>query len=164
MTVIDEQYIKYFLPIQELDAVSMNPATHVADVKPDDLFMMSQLSAYATADANAIAVSKKIRYQDLLETLSSDMSIGKIKFCIDELSNNLSVLSGDSEYLSDAIVLSVFNLSTYIDSSILDLSNTVSSNYVKNYSNIRQLIKRNNDPANPATFVSKMRVDNGIMT
>jgi len=89
--MIAENYIKTFLPIQELDEV--RPIGGIVPVGPDDLFLMSQLSSYSSNAGNAVMVSKKISYKNLSEKISADLSIGKSKQDIIKLSTDLRTLS-----------------------------------------------------------------------
>ena len=60
--MIPSEYISTFIPIQELDECAPLVNNGIAHVNPDDLFLMSQISAYATNARSAVAVSKKIKY------------------------------------------------------------------------------------------------------
>lgn len=135
--MIPAEYIKTFLPIQELDEIKPQTNTSVASIKPNDLFLMSQISARASGSSNAVAVSKKINYKNLSEKLSDDFSIGGIKLSvigklqpIEDLSNELCT---NTRLLSDAIQLSTQVLSSTIDDLCISLSTTVDLDYIKKY-------------------------------
>ena len=115
--MIPAEYIKTFIPIQELDQVRLSNG--IADIRDDDLFLMSQISAYASRDSNAVAVSKKVNYKQLSDKLSNDFSIAGIKLSIDNIHQPVDVLSNDlcaiSSFLSSSIATSVDVLSSYSD-------------------------------------------------
>ena len=56
---------------------------------------MSKISAYATSDTDAIAVSKKITYRDLSRRLSCDFDVSAVKGDIQYISNYVSCMSND---------------------------------------------------------------------
>lgn len=139
--MIDSEYIKKFLPIQELDELKVVPGETTVRLSADDLFLMSKLSAYATTSSDAIAVSKKLTYKNLADKLSDDFDLYGMSCSV---SSDISALSAaivlstltlstmideTSSFLSDSIYLSVNVLSNEIES----LSNTVSSDYIKKY-------------------------------
>ena len=50
---------------------------NVIDLSADDLFLISKVSAYSTDEQNAVTVSKKMRYGDFQDRISTDLSIFK---------------------------------------------------------------------------------------
>ena len=112
--MVNENQIKYFLPLHELDGLtSTTPGKPL--LSADDLFLISQVSAYATNESNAVTVSKKLRYGDLANAVSSDLSIAKMRNDIwyiatnripklsSELSETSSLLSGTIDSLSATV-------------------------------------------------------------
>ena len=164
--MIPAKYIKTFLPIQELDDIKPVADASIAPLKPDDLMLVSQISAYATSESNAVAVSKKIRYEDLAKKISSDFNISSININIYDLSDALSTLSSKTETsvadLCAVIALCAESLSTYTNDVSTDLSTAIYNGYVAKYSNSYDVVVRNpNDNFNPASILSAIHVVDG---
>ena len=107
--MVDEFYIKKFLPLHELDEL-VAPTGQLVDLSSDDLFLMSKVSAFVDDDHDAVTVSKKIRYGNIRDKLSSDFGIAKIKSDIIEISGNLNDLSGKFIILSGRVDVISSNL------------------------------------------------------
>ena len=73
--MIDEACIKEFLPIQELERLQKTGASGVIDLSANDLFLISKMLETARDGNNAKAVSLKVAYKDLIDKISSDLSI-----------------------------------------------------------------------------------------
>lgn len=163
--MIPSKYISTFLPIQELDEVVPAERNGVVAIHPDDLFLMSQVSAYATNSSNAVAVSKKINYKNLSKKISSDFQVAKVSTNITTLSNNLNNLSAYAvnsiNYLSDSINSPVYELSTYTNTICASLSTTIDKDFIKNYTQTCSLITSTNDSNNPALFAKDIELSNG---
>jgi len=72
--MIDEKYIKTFLPLHELDELKTN-WPNVADLSADDLFLISKVSAYSDDNRNAITISKKASYETIINKVSVDFKV-----------------------------------------------------------------------------------------
>lgn len=164
--IIPASYISSFLPVQDLD--ELQSSTGLAPLHPDDLFLVSQISAYATGEQNAVALSKKLRYGAFRNTLSSEFNVNDIKLSIDGLSNDvhdLSIYAYDNiSALSNSIVCSVDVLSSYTNNICANLCTTVESFYVKKYEQDCDLISCYDDINIPATIASQVHLSNGYMT
>ena len=68
--MVNSDYITSYMPLHGLPRVQQNER-----LSADDLLLVSVVSAYATDTEDAIAVSKCIRYGDLLSQLSADLCL-----------------------------------------------------------------------------------------
>ena len=124
------------MPLHELDELKAN-YPNVVDLSADDLFLISKVSAYSTDDNNAITVSKKLSYKNMIEKISADFEIQKIKSDIIYLSGRVDNLSSNlrttSSLLCTAIDTTSTLLSNTIDLSVNSLSATVDENFIQKY-------------------------------
>lgn len=162
--MIAENYIKTFLPIQELDEV--RPIGGIAPIGPDDLFLMSQMSAYASNTDSAVMVSKKINYKNFSEKISADLSTGQVKQDITKLSTDLRTLSTTTNTringLCTTIQTSAYVLSTYTNKICSDLCIAVKNGYIAKYgSQTCCFTKFNNDVNNPTELATNVTFTNG---
>ena len=166
--MIPSKYISTFLPIHELDEAVPTERNGIVEIQPDDLFLMSQMSAYATKTSNAVAVSKKINYGNLSKKISSDFQISGLNNGISALSNNLSCLSiytvNNISSLSDSIKLSVHELSVHTNTICANLSTTIDENFIRNYTQTCCLITSTGDLNNPTLFAKDIELSNGQLT
>lgn len=134
--MISELYIKNYMPLHELDELKAN-YPNVVDLSSDDLFLISKVSAYSTDTDNAVTVSKKLSYKNLIEKISADFEIQKIKTDIIYLSGRVDNLSSNlrttSSLLCTAINTTSTLLSNAIELSVNSLSATVDANFIKKY-------------------------------
>lgn len=93
MKTIPSEFISSYLPIQELDAIEPLNRTDPVPLNPDDVFLVSQLHAYATGQINGVAVSRKISYKNLANKLSTDFKTSSISADIQRLSLSVDALS-----------------------------------------------------------------------
>lgn len=131
-----EDQIKYYLPLHELDQLKAN-FPDVIDLSADDLFLISKVSAYSTDEQNAVTVSKKMRYGDFKDRISTDLSIFKTQTDINYLSGQVDEVSVElcatSALLCSTIDATSTLLSTTIQLSVDALSTTVDANFIKKY-------------------------------
>ena len=73
--MIDEKYIKTFIPVQELEELRPASENGIVPLSDNDLFLISKISSYSTQTSNAKAVSLKMSYGNLGHKLSSDLDI-----------------------------------------------------------------------------------------
>ena len=164
--MIPAEYIKTFLPLHELDELTPTTNNSVVPLASDDLFLISQISAYATEDRNAITVSKTINYKNLCNKISSDLAISSSKIDISDLSDGLIALSNETKALSidlsNDVNLSVNNLIDYANNLSTSISATVSSDYIKKYGVASyDLVISSDDLAIPPQFATKITMSEG---
>ena len=110
-----EDQIKWYLPLHELDELKLEHGNELVDLSADDLFLISKVSAYSTDSENAVTVSKKLKYGNFSNKLSSDFHIYKMKTDINYLSTRVD------------------SLSSTVNTKINSLSSTVDANFIKKY-------------------------------
>ena len=118
--MINEIYIKNYMPLHELDELKPSSGP-IVDLSADDLFLISKLSAYSTASADAITVSKKLSYGNLGNKLSSDLGIQMMK-------DDIVGLSGAIDGVSSSTTAQINATSTLLCATINDTSSFLSSN------------------------------------
>lgn len=134
--MIDEKYIKTFLPLHELDELKVNQP-NVADLSSDDLFLISKVSAYSDNGENAVTISKKASYGTIINKVSVDFKVQEMKNDIATLSSDLSDLSDEVQQKYDDLISQISAasviLSTETSAEILSLSNWTDTNFIKKY-------------------------------
>lgn len=73
--MIDESYIKTFIPIHELEQLKPPAAEDIIQLSSDDLFLISKMVSKSTEDSNAKMASMKVAYGDLIDKISDDLDI-----------------------------------------------------------------------------------------
>lgn len=115
--MINEIYIKNYMPLHELDELKPSSG-QIVDLSADDLFLISKLSTYSTASADAITVSKKLSYGNLGNKLSSDLGIQPMK-------DDIVYLSGAIDGVSSSTTAQINATSTLLCNAINITSSSV---------------------------------------
>lgn len=155
MEEFDQDQIKTYLPIHELDELKSSTAS-IVDLGDDDLFLVSQVSSYATSTADAVTVSKKLRYGNLSKKLCSDFGILSIASLADDIDFLSSTMYDVSTSLCHEISSSVSALSENITS----LSGYVDDNFVKTYGGSYTTLSLNTETSSYYILTS-FQIENG---
>ena len=153
--MVNSDYITSYMSLHELP--------NVASLSANDLFLISTVSALATDNTDAVTISQKISYKNLLEQIFSEASLDLFENMLDIISKYVTIstdqtiigeklfkqkvtsLNGLSIALQDNIYKSYSNIVKGITNTSADISNAVSA-LVTDPKSVKDYVSAYTDP------------------
>lgn len=162
--MVDESQIRHYMPVHELDELEttdQSPLGHTG-IGKHDLFLVSQLSAPATENSNAVMVSKKYSYNSLCSEISNDFVNGIVDVPkIDPIDSRIIVKTKhNTGYTADSV--SAYSLAKDILSCF---RMTVSRNYSSGKYASNVLSAWHRDPTTGvSSYIASVLLQDGILS
>lgn len=162
--MVDESQIRHYMPVHELDELETtdrSPLGHTG-IGKHDLFLVSQLSAPATENSNAVMVSKKYSYNSLCSEISNDFVNGIVDVPkIDPIDSRIIVKTKhNTGYTADSV--SAYSLAKDILSCF---RMTVSRNYSSGKYASNVLSAWHRDPTTGvSSYITSVLLQDGILS